>query len=130
MLKCEPGYEKDMQTRDIEEAHMWIDVGIWKMPLLVLSDGVQATKSMEKWLWDNGSHQRLYVVVEQSKEEFWKFFAKTSMMLFVKGRFPIPLFFLVWLCFFLLLHGMNMLIHPYTVTNIPHDTTILRRTGE
>lgn len=81
MLDCEPEYEKDMQAADTEEGQMWTDVGIWTVPLPVLRnevwDGIEATKSMEKWLRDNRSYQCLYAVSEQSEEEFWKMFDKT-----------------------------------------------------
>lgn len=81
MLDCEPEYEKNMEPGDTEEAQMWTDIGIWTVPLPVLRNevwnGVEATKSMEKWLRDNKSYQCLYAVSEQSEEEFWQMFDRT-----------------------------------------------------
>ncbi|KAH9300034.1 hypothetical protein KI387_011617 [Taxus chinensis] len=81
MLDCEPEYEKNMEPGDTEEAQMWTDVGIWTVPLPVLRNevwnGVEATRSMEKWLRDNRSYQCLYAISEQSEEEFWQMFDRT-----------------------------------------------------
>ncbi|KAL2650617.1 hypothetical protein R1flu_018745 [Riccia fluitans] len=81
MLDAEKDYEKNKQPGDTDYAQMWTDVGVWGVPGPVLRqevwDGVEATKSMERWLRENNSYQCLYAVVEQTEEEFWQMFDPT-----------------------------------------------------